>query len=120
MYGIKYPIEVKNNKIVTLSLEESIEQNIKAILSTPLGSQAYNRSFGSKLHKIAFEPVDEIARALAHTYTKIAMKQEDRVTLQKIRTHTNNKDSSILIEISYKVIRTQNNRSYLFNFNRAA
>ena len=120
MHGIRYPIQVNNNKIVTLTLEESIEQNLQAILSTPLGSQVFNRGFGSELHKIAFEPIDEVARALAHTYTRKAIKQEDRIQVLKIRTHTSNENSSILIEIFYQVIRTESNRSYLYNFSRAA
>lgn len=118
MYGIKYPIEINNNQVRILTLEESIAQNMTAILSTPKGSIAFNGGFGSNLHKLFFEPIDEVLKGLLHTYVREALKQEDRIQIIKISTHVQQQNGSVSVQVYYKVIKNGNNRTLFYDFQR--
>lgn len=86
---------------------ERIEQSIRTILSTPIGSMAGNRRFGSKLNTMVFELQDKIFEDLATLYIKEALDLwEPRVTLVGVKvvsTEENIDGNVAVIRIRYKL-----------------
>lgn len=79
--GIKHPTEIDEYGRVMLSSDkELIQQSIRTILSTPVGSHFFNREYGSHISRLLFEPNDRILVSLLDYFIYDAIdKWEKRV-----------------------------------------
>lgn len=100
--GLKYPFEVTNGKITLVSGNTKVKQSIYDILSTPLGSLFFNRSYGSRLFESLFEQNDSIlATLLENDIVDALEKWEKRIEVGEI---TFDFESNIVnITINYKI-----------------
>ncbi len=84
-----------------------IRDSIIQILSTRKGERFFNREFGSNLHKLVFEPNDEILKDMIQEEVVNAIKRwEPRVEITKVDTVISNNRVDVLIEYKIKGLET--------------
>ena len=85
--------------------EQLIKDSIFQILNTRKGERFFNREFGSDLHKLIFEPNDEILKDLIDIEVREAISRwEPRVEV--LNTYTTIDNHQIIVEIQYKIKET--------------
>ena len=116
--GLKFPFEFSSatgSPYISTATSEEVEHvndAIWQILGTKLGDRFMRPDFGSRLHELIFEPLDEVYQALAKVYTIDALDRwEKRIIVQKVEFHeadTKYQDMGIIPgRIHYTLIRYQ-------------
>lgn len=101
-----------------------INQSIRLILDTPIGSRFNNVYFGSNLHKRVFEPNDTILKDLLYFDIVSALQRwEARITIKDVEFITWESDPTLdehhmNILITYLVVSTNQQGSYVYPFSR--
>lgn len=118
MTVIKYPLQIdqKGATVISNNYQESIQQNVLAILGTQRGSYGFHRSFGSRIHELIFEQNDEILQSLLYTEIKEALLQEERISVRRIQ--FTQSENLVQCEISYFVKSLNTNENLIFDFER--
>jgi len=126
--GISMPVSfasVGNNQLLVLaSGPDVIQQSIKTILDTPLGSRVNNNEFGSNIRDLIFEPNDTILRPLLYYATVSALQRwEKRITITSVTMASETDNSAIPpnqinITINYIINGTYQNGSYVYPFQK--
>ena len=102
--------------------EESVEQGIRIVLSTPLGERVMRPNFGCAIHELVFAPNSAATRGLAETRVREALlRWEPRIEVLDVRTvASDERDEVLLINIHYRVHMTDSrfNLVYPFYLNR--
>ena len=77
-------IDRETGKVYT-SLVDEVQQNVKTILTTPIGSRVMRREFGSRLFSLLDSKLDRIglAEIYAATYDAI-LRWEPRIVVSKV------------------------------------
>lgn len=86
-FGMTFPQRINSRGFFefTGDIRSLVRASIYQILGTKPGGRVMVPEFGSRLHEILFEPLDDIAIALARVYTIQAIeKWEPRVQLNDI------------------------------------
>lgn len=97
--------------------EQLIKDSIFQILNTRKGERFFNREFGSDLHKLVFEPNDEILKDLIDIEIKEAISRwENRVEVLGTSAVIDN--NQITVEVQYKIKQTGQIDSLQFSINR--
>lgn len=100
------------------SLEDHIRDELIQLLLTNPGERAFLPEFGGGLRRLVFEPADEASRGM----TKAAVTQAisdwlgHRITLEDLAVEIEN--STIDVEIKYRVAGTEDSRIMRFQRNR--
>jgi len=82
---------------------ELIKDSIKQILLTRKGERVMLRNFGSNLHKLIFEPNDELLKELVRVEVEEAIKEwEPRVEIVKVETERI--EHEVRVDITFRVI----------------
>ena len=101
---------------------EHVNDAIWQILGTKIGDRFMRRDFGSRLHELIFEQLDEIYKALATVYVKDALnKWEKRIVVHSIIFYDdpdNLKQGIMPGEIRYTLIKTQQEGNLVYPFIR--
>lgn len=72
--AVAYPTVIDSRgRQATVSDALLIQQSLKIILSTPVGSRFRNRSFGSNVHLLLFEPNDTVLLNLLEYFIEDAI-----------------------------------------------
>ena len=126
--GIQSPVQFSENGGTELFVLSNglnrINQSIKTILDTPVGSRFNNVYFGSNLHKRVFEPNDYVLKDLLYYDIYGALQRwEARIVIKDVEFITWEEDNSVSehqinILITYLVTSTQQIGSYVYPFVR--
>lgn len=88
----------------TRSTKDLIRSSVRMILHTRLGERVMLPEFGSRLHELAFEPMDDILKQLARTFVIDAITRwEPRVTLRDVKITTDSDNSRFGIVVVYTI-----------------
>ncbi len=105
--GMTFP-QKKNGKgfiEFTSDIQILVRASIIQILGTRIGERAIEVEFGSRLHELIFEPIDDITIALARVYTIEAIERwEPRVDLNDVGARINVDQGKVEIFGSYVIV----------------
>ena len=93
-----------------------IQQSIKDILATPVGSRFFLPQFGSRINELLFEPNDELVKGLLHEFIREAFVWEGRVIFES--TTFQSDQETIQVTISYRIRATNEVDSFVYPFYR--
>lgn len=105
--GIGYPFTISGEKEGKAGVEEStgmdrIKESVLQILNTPIGSRVMRRDFGSRLHELPFEVLDETTVSLVnHFIVDALVKWEKRITVVGVLVSLDNQNNRLLIDINF-------------------
>lgn len=119
--GVKWPIEVNlSGQIALQSGVSLVAQSILRYLSTPIGTEFFNESEGSRIHQIGYEPNDELLTLLLDMLINEAVDLEPRA--EYIRTeftkNTNENVDAVLCRIIIRIKQSNEIESIWWNYNK--
>jgi phage baseplate assembly protein W len=117
--GFKFPVQVDGSGGVALnSYEENIESSLKIIIGTRPGERVMRPDFGCRIHELLFQPNNDATATQAAFYVREAIhKWEPRVENVRVSAYPDpQRDNVLVINVSYKVIRTNNQRNMVYPF----
>jgi len=117
--GIKFPVQTNLSGGIALSYhEEDIKESIRIILGTSKGERLMRPDFGCGIHNLVFAPVNTSTEGLIIHYIREALILfEPRLELLKVDVSKDEVDiGKLLINIDYKVIRTNNIFNLVYPF----
>lgn len=96
---------------------DSVNNSILTILDTPIGSRVFNRSFGSDIQSILFDPMDSVTenRLRSEIVEKISL-WETRIQLVRAVVLADLDNAQYYAELEY-IIPSLNNQQVSFKFN---
>ncbi len=111
--GISFPFRFSSrggNKIGVDQTkdEQHVIESIKQILGTRIGERVFRRAFGSRIHDLVFDPLDDITAALAiRALVEDILRWEPRVEINQgdveIGVNTNTGTLTISLVIKFRV-----------------
>lgn len=106
--GWKTPMEIAEDGTVALSrYEDSVRESILTILGTRRGERQMRPEFGCDIHELVFSDHSMTSAGLAAFYVEKALTQwEPRIEALSVLGRPDPRESRLLIEIEYRVIRT--------------
>lgn len=130
--GWNFPITLGRDQTIQLTNEDNeIQQAIRIILGTMPGERVMRPEFGSRIHELVFEPLNEETRSRARRYVIAALERwEPRIILTKVEILTEpgnqlpshlsfnwEKDEGcLLIVMYYQIKTTRDERSLVYPF----
>lgn len=117
--GIKFSFQTNLSGGIALSChEESIKESIRIILGTSKGERLMRPDFGCGIHNLVFAPVNTSTEGLIiHHIREALILFEPRLELLKVDVSKDEVDiGKLLINIDYKVIRTNNIFNLVYPF----
>ena len=117
--GWAFPLKIDSQGGISLTTDRNeIQQAIKIILQTEIGQRVMHPTFGSRLHELIFAPNNDHTAALARRYIEDALGMwEPRISVANIDVQPDpNEASRLLIDISYQVNATHDERSLVYPF----
>ena len=121
--GWGFPVATDGGRFGVAEYEESIEQGIRIVLSTPLGERVMRPNFGCAIHELTFAPNSATTRGTAEAHVREALERwEPRIELLDVRAvASDERDKLLLISVRYRVHLTDSrfNLVYPFYLNRA-
>ena len=117
--GLAFPLQVNPRGEIALARgERDIEQSIRIILGTVPGERVMRPEFGCRAHELLFEPRNAATAGMMVEYVEQALRRwEPRIQVQKVRvTNAPRQDGALLVEISYQIKPTHDERSIVYPF----
>ncbi|OQY24156.1 MAG: phage baseplate protein [Anaerolineaceae bacterium 4572_32.1] len=117
--GLAFPLQVNPRGEIALARgERDIEQSIRIILGTVPGERVMRPEFGCRAHELLFEPRNAATAGMMVEYVEQALRRwEPRIQVQKVRvTNAPRQDGAMLVEISYQIKPTHDERSIVYPF----
>lgn len=117
--GIKFPFQTNLSGGIDLSChEEDIKESIRIILGTSKGERLMRPDFGCGIHNLVFAPINTSTEGLIiHHIREALILFEPRLELLKVDVSKDEVDiGKLLINIGYKVIRTNNIFNLVYPF----
>jgi phage baseplate assembly protein W len=117
--GLAFPLQVNPRGEIALTKgERDIEQAIRIILGTVPGERVMRPEFGCRARELIFAPRDAATEALLVEYVEQALgRWEPRIEVQEVRVSADPQhDGTLLVEISYRVKTTHDERSIVYPF----
>lgn len=113
--GLKFPIQLLQGKGATSVDLSLLNQSIKIILDTPIGSRLFLPDFGSRLRELIFEPNDEVLHDLLSLFIFEALdKWERRIKVLKVECLTN--EDKVECTVSYRALNSNEIESFIYPF----
>lgn len=106
-YGLTYPQRLNSRGFFefTGDLRLLVRSSIYQILGTWIGERVMEPEFGSRLRELLFEPIDDIAIALARVYTIQAIERwEPRIQLNDVVASIEPEQGVLTIYASYTLV----------------
>ncbi|MBL6975480.1 MAG: GPW/gp25 family protein [Deltaproteobacteria bacterium] len=117
--GIAFPVglDARGNLSLT-DHERNIEESIRVILGTAVGERVMRPQFGCKIHDFVFYPNNSSTSALVSFYVRESLvKWEPRIEEVSVTAQPDPAlESSMQVNISYRVRRTNNLRNLVYPF----
>ena len=120
-YGraIEYPLRCSNGSAAIVTGVDAVAQAIFQRLGIAYGSLPATPSFGSRLEKILFEPIDSIAVALGATFIREALRNEGRINVRSVQGEIDSTVTGrINFTIEYELRQTEEIQSLVYPFDR--
>lgn len=116
--GWAFPPQIDGQGRVGLTTAQNeIEQAIQIILGTTPGERVMRPNFGSRLHELAFAPLNTETLALARRFVEDALKMwEPRIELRDVRVVADNRNACLLIELEYEIKATHDRRTLVYPY----
>ncbi len=117
--GLAFPLQISQQGGLALARgAHDIEQAIRIILGTSPGERMMRPEFGCRIHELIFAPNNASTRRMIANYVQIALDRwEPRIEVRDINTINDPaRDGGILIEISYRIKDTYDQRSIVYPF----
>lgn len=117
--GVAFPLQINSRGEIALARgERDIEQSIRIILQTMPGERVMRPEFGCRIWELVFAPRDPTtAGLLAHYVEQALIRWEPRIDVQRINVSDDAVyDGAILIEVSYLIKSTHDERSIVYPF----
>jgi phage baseplate assembly protein W len=116
--GLTFPIELNNGRGVIKTGFDLIRSSIRAIVMWPEGQRFYLAEFGSKLERLIEEPNDDVLKQIIYTFIVDPINQwEKRISLTQAEIVSVD-DRSINISLTYRILNSQSEDSFIFPFYR--
>lgn len=119
--GIKYPYSIDQFGSIELQSDVAlIQQSIIRILDTLVGSQFFNRSFGSYIRSLIFEPNDNVLVSLLDFHVTDAIdKWEKRVETTGVIIESSDTNPSLVnVRVEYRILASNEIDSFIYPFYR--
>ncbi len=119
--GLSFPLAVDTRGRVAMArYERDIEQAIQIILLTPKGQRVMRFDFGCQIHDLIFASNDATTLGLASYYVREALVAwEPRIRVLDVSASADqDTDGRLLIQVSYEIKATHDQRSLVFPFYR--
>jgi len=117
--GFTFPLQIDSSGGVSLNTyEENIESSLNIIIGTRPGERVMRPDFGCRIHELVFQPNNNATATLAAFYVREAIRKwEPRVENVRVTAFPDTqKDNVLVINLSYRVIRTNNQRNMVYPF----
>ena len=73
------------NDVLAVTGDDAVKRSIKNLLLTVAGEVPFFPTFGSRIHRLLFEPIDAVTTALLQSEIRATIQAfEPRVTIQKL------------------------------------
>jgi phage baseplate assembly protein W len=119
--GWSFPVSTDVRGRISLShRERDIEEAMAMILLTPKGQRVMRPEFGCQIHDLVFAPNDATTAGLAAYYVEEALRMwEPRITVLRVEADPDPDHAArLLVNISYEIKATYDQRSLVFPFYR--
>lgn len=103
-FDLRYPVIFASNGTASLVSElDSLEQSIKDIILTPIGTRFFERSYGSRIYRLLFDKVNtDNLSLLSQIITEDIRKNETRAIVLDVRVSVLGEDSEAIgIQIDF-------------------
>jgi phage baseplate assembly protein W len=117
--GFAYPLQISPRGGIALARGgEDIVQSIRIILETMPGERRMRPEFGCRAKEMVFAPRNASTQALLAYHVKAAlMRWEPRIDIVDVDVYPDpGNDGALLVEISYEVKATHDERSIVYPF----
>jgi phage baseplate assembly protein W len=103
--------------VTLISGPENIENAIATIVSTAPGERPFRPLFGCQIWELIFDPINESTLQMMSMFVSEALEMwEPRITVTSVETEPGDDDGEVLIDISYTIISTNDERNLVFPF----
>lgn len=121
--GWSFPISLSGSRGLQLThYGNEIEQAIQIILGTIPGERVMRPEFGSRLHELVFEPLNQQTIDRARQFVRMALERwEPRIELKDVKIDATpgnfgEKEGCLLINVEYEIKKTFDQRSLVYPF----
>lgn len=113
---LTFPIRIEAGKATTVGYEQTIRQNILALLGTQKGSVFFDRARGSEIKNLMFEPILDVQIDLLYYYIKEALRAETRIKVRNVDVLPNEKNAVVLCYITYTILQLDTVDKIIYEF----
>jgi len=113
--SLKYPLHIVAGFPVYAEGRDAIEDSIKTILSTPVGSRFFLRSYGSRLQELLFEPNDDVLFSLLESFVFEAIEMWER-RVQCVRVDCERDADWVNCSIQYRILKSNEIQSFIYPY----
>ena len=93
------------NDLIALKNENAIARSVRNIVFTLPGEKFFNENFGSRISKLLFENVDDLAASSIKDEIERSIRNfEPRVSLRSVKTFPNFENNEFDVTITYDII----------------
>lgn len=120
-YGMTFPQRINGKGFFefTGDIQRLVRCSIYQILGTRPGERVMEPEFGSRIHELIFEPLDQICISLGRVYTVQAIERwEPRVALGDVQVKVNSDAGRMEIYGVYKITKLAVKDSFLLKLPR--
>lgn len=119
--GVRFP-DIFSDRTGGCAIREGVEkinQAISDILMTRKGERPLRPNYGSKIHQLLFDPLDEITLDMMRIYIEEALEEwEPRIIVQRIDLSIpEDERHTVDVEIQYRIKNTNLQEVYTKRFN---
>lgn len=115
--GLKFPLQLTQGKADTAVDLDLINQSIRIILDTPIGTRLFLPDFGSRLKDLLFEPNDEVLFDLLSYFIIEALDNwEKRIKVLSVDCVA--EGTKVHCTINYRSLNSNEVESYIYPFYR--
>jgi len=117
--GWHFPIQIgPTDGLALTNMDNEISQAIRIILTTIPGERVMRPTFGSRLHELAFAPINSETMALARRFVEQALRMwEPRIELMTVDVISDDEQPGcLLIKMEYQIKSTYDRRTLVYPF----
>ena len=115
--GWSFPTELTDDGVRMVAYEEDIRQSLRILLSTSPGERVNRYDYGCPLRRYAFEPIyAQTLIRMRNDISRAIILFEPRIILEDISFDEDPNEGTLLIRISYSIIRTNNRSNMVYPF----
>lgn len=103
--SMSFQVNPLSYDLIAIKNETAIARSIRNLILTLPGERFFNQNLGSKVSKVLFENMDEIAASIIQTEIENTIKNyEPRVSLTRVNVSPNYDENEFNVTIGYNII----------------